>query len=101
MSDKQEQHEIKEYADGWITERKGTDVPVFLKFAFIVIAGGCITYFLMFMNGDTGHADRGKFVQMLNDATQSSNGLMYAIAGLGIIYALILVIFAFRKFHEE
>ncbi|QQS47804.1 MAG: hypothetical protein IPM66_03880 [Acidobacteriota bacterium] len=101
MSENKEQNEIKEYADGWITERKGTDVPIFLKFAFIVIAGGAIAYFLTYMNGETGHADRGVFVRMLNEATQSSNGLMYAIAGLGVVYALILVIFAFRKFHEE
>ena len=26
---------IHEYADGWITERKGTEVPTFLKFAYI------------------------------------------------------------------
>ena len=31
---------IKEYADGWITEREGTEVPGFLKLAYIVIAGG-------------------------------------------------------------
>lgn len=101
MSENKEQNEIKEYADGWITERKGTDVPMFLKFAFVVIAGGAIIYFLAFMNGETGHADRGPLVQLMNAATQSSNGLMYAIAGLGIVYALILVIFAFKKFHEE
>ena len=23
---------IKEYADGWITEREGTEIPAFLKF---------------------------------------------------------------------
>ena len=28
------QDEVKEYADGWITERKGTDVPTFLKIAY-------------------------------------------------------------------
>ena len=36
-----EKTKIKEYADGWITEREGTDIPTFLKFAYIVIAGGC------------------------------------------------------------
>ena len=33
---------IKEYADGWITEQAGTEVPGFLKLAFIVIAGGAL-----------------------------------------------------------
>ncbi len=40
--------EVKSYADGWITERKGTEIPAFLKFAYIVIACGCFAYFLDF-----------------------------------------------------
>lgn len=39
MAETQTQQEIKEYADGWITERKGTDVPAFLKLAFILWLG--------------------------------------------------------------
>ena len=29
--------DLKEYAGGWMTERKGTDAPAFLKLAFPVI----------------------------------------------------------------
>jgi hypothetical protein len=65
MSENKEQNEIKEYADGWITERKGTEVPAFLKFAYIIIAGGCLTYLVIYMNGETGHAERGPLVQLL------------------------------------
>lgn len=101
MIDKKEHNEIKEYAEGWITERKGTDVPVFLKFAFVVIAGGCLTYFLMFMNGETGHAERGPLVTLFNQVSQHSTGLMYAIAAIGFVYAIVLVLFVFRKFKEE
>lgn len=96
-----QQDEIKEYADGWITERKGTEVPAFLKLAFIIIAGGCITYFLIYTNGEVNHGERGPLVRALNAATQSSNGLMYAIAAIGIVYAIILAVFAFRKLHED
>ena len=39
MSEKSQNENVREYAGGWITERKGTDVPVFLKVAFILIAG--------------------------------------------------------------
>lgn len=39
---------IKEYADGWITEQAGTEVPGFLKLAYIVIAGGALAYFLIY-----------------------------------------------------
>jgi hypothetical protein len=101
MSDKKEQTEIKEYADGWITERKGTDAPAFLKYAFVIIAGGCLTYFLFYMNGEVDHSDRGPLVRLMNAATQSADGLMYAIAAIGLIYIVILLVFAFRKFHED
>jgi hypothetical protein len=96
-----ENTEIKEYADGWITERKGTDVPMFLKVAFIVIAGGCLTYFFLYLNGEETHSDRGVLVRTFNAVTGTSNGFMYVVAGLGVIFAIVLVTFVFKKFHEE
>lgn len=99
--DKPESDDLKEYADGWITERKGTDVPVFLKFAFIVIAGGCLTYLIVYMNGETGHAERGPLVQALNSVTKTADPFMYGVAGLGVLYAVILVVFVFKAFHED
>lgn len=101
MADNNDNKEIKEYADGWITERKGTEVPTFLKFAYIVIAGGCLTYLVLFMNGETGHAERGPLVQMFNTVSQSANGLMYFVTAIGVVYAIILIGFAFKKFHED
>ena len=64
--------ELKSYADGWINERKGTDVPAFLKFAYIAIAAGVIIYFFVYMNGEIHNAERGLIVQQFNRATQSS-----------------------------
>ena len=101
MSEKSQNEEIREYAGGWITERKGTDVPVFLKVAYIIIAGGAITYFIKYMFGEVDHETRGRLVRALNEATGASNGLMYAIVGLIIIYAIILTLFAFRKYRDE
>jgi hypothetical protein len=101
MADNQENMEIKEYADGWITERKGTDVPTFLKYAYIVIVGGCLVYLVMFINGETGHAERGPLVQLFNQVSPSANGLMYFVTAIGVVYAIILVSFAFKKFHED
>lgn len=100
MSDKNNQ-EIKEYADGWITERKGTEVPTFLKVAYIFIIGGAATYLIIFMNGEVNHSDRGALVQAFNAATQSSPALMYAVAALIVVYLVILISFVFRKFHED
>ena len=90
---------IKEYADGWITEREGTAIPPFLKLSYIVVAGGALAYFLMFMYGETTHHERGPLVRTLNAATQASAGLMYAIAGLIVIFGVIVVAFSFSK-HE-
>lgn len=88
---------IHEYADGWITERAGTDLPPFLKLAFLVIAGGCIAYFLIYMYGETTHPDRGALVRSMNAATEASAVLMYAIVAMIIVYGVIVVAFSFRK----
>lgn len=98
MSD--EKDEIKEYADGWLTERKGTDAPAFLKAAFVVIPLGALMYFLIYMNGETFHSERGVLVQAFNKATGTANGFMYFVAGLILVFALILITFAFRKFKD-
>ena len=93
--------EIKEYADGWISERKGTDVPKFLKFAYLVIAAGVVAYFLFYMFGEVNHAERGILVRRLNEATQSSSGFMYFVLALAIVFVLVLAKFVFSKFHED
>jgi NADH:ubiquinone oxidoreductase subunit H len=96
-----DKQELKEYADGWITERKGTEVPMFLKIAYIFIIGGCVTYLIVFMNGEINHSDRGVLVRAFNAATQSSPVLMYIIAAIILVYLVILIRFVFRKFHED
>lgn len=100
MDENNEKDEIKEYAGGWMTERKGTDAPMFLKVAFAVIALGCTTYLIVYMNGETGHADRGVLVQAFNKVTGTADGFMYFVAGLILIYAIAVVVFAFRKFRD-
>jgi hypothetical protein len=96
----EEKPKLKEYADGWITEREGTEVPRFLKFAYIVIALGCLTYFLVYMYGEVNHPDRGALVRAMNAATEASGGLMYAIAAMIVIYGIIVVLFSFGKSHD-
>lgn len=95
-----EKTKLKEYAGGWITEREGTEIPRFLKFAYIAIAGGGITYFLLFMYGEVNHSERGPLVRAMNAATEASGALMYAIAALIIIFGVITVVFSFGKPHE-
>ena len=95
-----EKSNLKDYAGGWINEREGTDIPTFLKFAYIAIAGGAVTYFLLYMFGEVNHSERGPLVRALNAATGASAGLMYAIAALIVIFGIITVVFSFGKPHE-
>jgi hypothetical protein len=91
------QPKLKEYAEGWITEREGTQVPGFLKLAYVVIAGGSLAYFLVYMNGEVNHPDRGGLVRAFNAATEASGALMYAIAAMIVIFGVIVVAFSFGK----
>ena len=97
MSENKPQDEIKEYAGGWITERKGTGVPGFLKLAFPVIGIGTIAYLILYMNGETAHEDRGPLVRLFNQATTGADGFMYAVAAMALVFVVIVVRFAFRK----
>jgi len=95
-----EKSNLKDYAGGWIMEREGTDIPTFLKYAYIVIAGGAVAYFLLYMYGEVNHSERGPLVRALNAATEASGGLMYAIAALIVIFGIITVAFSFGKPHK-
>jgi len=99
--EKKSSNEVTDYAGGWITERKGTEIPRFLKFAYVVIAAGCLAYFFVFINGEVKHSTRGVLVQQFNRVTGTANGFMYFVAALIVIFAVITVTFAFRKFHED
>ena len=89
--------EIKDYADGWITEKVGTNVPGFLKLAYVVIAAGALAYFFLYMYGEVNHPDRGQLVRAMNAATQASGGLMYAVAAMIVIFGVMVVAFSFGK----
>jgi len=99
--DKEPETEIHEYADGWISERKGTGVPAFLKFAYIVIIAGVLGYFFIYMNGEVNHSDRGALVRQFNQVTQSSPALMYAVIAMVAVYAAIVVVFAFKAASKD
>jgi len=98
---KEPEKDIQEYADGWITERKGTGVPTFLKFAYIVIMIGVIGYFFYYMNGEVNNSTRGALVRQLNQVTQSSPALMYAVIAMAAVYAVIVIVFAFKAVHKD
>lgn len=92
---------IKEYADGWISERTGTDVPPFLKLAYVAIGLGCLLYMVVFRNGEIRHATRGILVQQFNLATTTADTLVYAIVALTAVFLVGLILFAFRRIREH
>ena len=91
---------IKSYADGWITEREGTEVPGFLKLAFAVIAISCIGYMFLFTNGEVNNPDRGPLVRAFVEATSTSATMLYTVVALMVVFGAIVVLFAVRKSHD-
>lgn len=89
--------ELTEYADGWITERKGTGIPGFLKLAYPIILIAVIAYLFMFMNGEVKHSTRGALVQQLNAVTGNANTFMYVVLALIAAYVVVLLAFLFKK----
>jgi len=99
--EKKGSEELKEYADGWMTERKGTDAPGFLKLVIPIIGLGCTAYLVVQMYGDVNHATRGSLVQQFNLVSKTSPVLSYTVALLALVYVVTIAIFAFRKPHED
>ena len=97
MSNESNSSEVKEYAGGWILERKHTDVPSFLKYAYIVIVLGCVAYAVVYMNGVTGDTDRGLLVEEMNRVTENSDPFMYVVAALALAAGILVIRFAFKK----
>ena len=99
MSEQKE--DLKEYAGGWLTERKHAPTPLFLKLAFPVIGLCSTAYIVLQMYGDVSHETRGKFVQQFVKATQTSPALQYTVATLALIYVLIMIVFTYSTFKED
>src|SRR5579871_144560 len=82
---------VKDYAGGWITEKKGTEVPGFLKLAFPIIGVGCTAYLILYINGDVGNSDRGPLIQQLDKVTGDANAFMYGVAVLALVFVVTVV----------
>jgi Na+/H+ antiporter NhaC len=89
--------ELTEYAEGWITERKGTGISGFLKLSYPIILIAVIAYLFMFMNGEVTHSTRGTLVQQLNAVTGNANTFMYIVMALIAVYVVVLLAFVFKK----
>ena len=101
MSTEPKKTELKEYAGGWITERKESRIPGFLKLAYPIIVIAVVVYLVVFMNGEVAHSTRGVFVQQLNAVTGTANPFMYIVGALIAAHAVILLAFLFGKQKQE
>lgn len=103
MANKETPVEVSDYAGGWITERKNTSIPTFLKATYVAFALGTVSYLVIYMYGETSHSDRGPLVKQFNSATQTSESLMYMVAGMAALFFALLIAFAWRepKEHDE
>jgi len=93
--------DLKEYAGGWMTERKDTDAPLLLKVAFAIIGLFGVGYLIVYRNGEVNHAERGALVRQFNLTSKPADTFMYLIAALVLIFVCIVVTFAVRKLHEK
>jgi len=93
---------LHELAGGWITERVGTPIPLFLKLAYIGFSLFGLLYLFLYRAGETDHASRGPLVQQFNQT--SAVAPMGWIVFLGVVlFAFVagLLLFAFRSKEEE
>ena len=61
-----EKFEVKELAGGWITERKGTQIPAFLKLTYVGFSLFGVAYLFLHWMGEEGHVTRGALVKEAN-----------------------------------
>jgi hypothetical protein len=97
--DGQKVHEI---AGGWITERAGTPIPVFLKIAYVGFCLFGLIYLFIYRFGEVDHATRGPLVQQLNQVADQPPAAWIVFLGVVLFTFVVgLLAFAFRSREEE
>lgn len=89
---------VKEMAGGWITERTGTRIPLFLKLTYLGF--GLFGFAYLFLNraGEIGHATRGPLVRQANEVMGNPPTAWIALlATLIAAFVALLLWFAFRR----
>ncbi|MGD1070399.1 MAG: hypothetical protein ABSB15_09685 [Bryobacteraceae bacterium] len=91
---------VHDIAGGWITEKADTEVPVFLRVCYVLIASCSVCYLIFYMYGEVGHAERGPLVKQFNLSTFTSEPFMYMVAAMVAIFFIGVSVFAAKKDHE-
>jgi len=93
--------DVKDYADGWMTERKNTEIPFFLKLSTPVISLGGVAYLVLQRQGDIGHATRGPLVRAFNLVSHPAPAVSLTVAAIVLVYSIIVVRFTLATHKEE
>jgi len=102
MSDEKDNDKIHQLAGGWITERKGTPIPTFLKLAYVGFSAFGFVYLFLYWSGEVGHATRGPLVREANAIMETPSVVWIGIiAGCIGLFAIGLLWFAFFHRSEE
>ena len=92
--------DLKEYAGGWMTERKNTGIPLFLKISTPIISLFAAGYLVIQMNGDIHHPGRGFLVEQFNRVSHPAPVVNILVAALVLVYTIIVARFVFST-HKE
>lgn len=93
--------DIHEIAGGWITERKNTPVPGFLKLSYVGFCIFGLVYMVGYWSGETGHATRGPLVEQANQVMQTPGGaFLGALLAVLALYVAGLLWYAFLAKEE-
>ncbi len=79
MSAKLEKEELHEIAGGWITERKHTPIPLFLKLAYVGFSLFGLYYLVAYWTGETTHPTRGALVTEMNRVLEAPAQWWHAV----------------------
>jgi hypothetical protein len=101
MTTKTEPGEIHELAGGWISERKGTPVPPFLKLAYLGFSAFGLVYLFLYAAGEVSHDSRGALVRQFNAASDMpGSGWIAFMAAWLVLFAGGLVWYALLRKPE-
>jgi hypothetical protein len=96
--DNKDGQQVHEIAGGWITERVGTPIPLFLKLAYVGFCLFGLIYLFKYSLGEVDHATRGPLVQQFNQVTQQPpSAWIFFLGAVLLAFVAGLLLFAFRS----
>jgi NADH:ubiquinone oxidoreductase subunit H len=102
MPEANDNGKVKELAGGWITERAGTPVPLFLKLTYVGFSIFGLVYLFLFRSGETTQASRGPLVLEQAASTDPTSFVWVVILGAILVaYVAWLFVAGFGKVSDE